>query len=164
MSLDVLSPKGQQSVRDEGVAAALFEARYPAYRYVETPKGMPAAVDAILMRGGVMRCVVETKCRYDCDVDKFAKQYRSQWLVTFEKVIAAKAVAQSLGLAVMGFLYIVPSKTLLVQQIVDAKGMFTADMQIKVTNTQATTNGGKIDRSNAYIDMSKATVIRGDFE
>lgn len=164
MSLDVLSPKGQQSVRDESAAAALFEARYPAYRYVETPKHMPAAVDAILLHDGVMRCVVETKCRYDCDLDKFNGQYRSQWLVTFDKVIAAKAVAGSLSLAVVGFLYIVPSKTLLVQQLVDAQGMFTASMQIKATSTQATTNGGKIVRANAYIDMSKALVPQGDFQ
>lgn len=75
MSLDVLSPKGQQSVLHEQAAAGLFVAHHRGYRYVQTPKDRPADVDAILLRRDVMEQVVETKCRYDCDLQKFMNQY-----------------------------------------------------------------------------------------
>ena len=45
MSLDVLTPKGQQSVRDEQAAVALFTGRFPQYAYLETPKQLAADVD-----------------------------------------------------------------------------------------------------------------------
>ena len=164
MSLDVLTPKGQQSVRDEQAAVALFTARFPQYSYLETPKQMAADVDALLVTGGHLRQVVETKCRYDCDLDKFMGAYRGQWLVTYDKVVRAMAVARALRIGLMGWLYLAPSKTLLVQPLVDAEGLFVVPMKIITSNTQATTNGGRAVRSNAYIDMTQAIVIKGDFE
>ena len=164
MSLDVLTPKGQQSVRDEQAAVALFTGRYPQYRYCQTDKGLPADVDAILMIDGCLRQVVETKCRYDCDLPKFMGAYKGQWLVTYDKVVRAMAIAKGLRIGLMGFLYIVPSKTLLVQRITDDEGKFLISLRIETTETQATTNGGRALRSNAYIDMRNATVIKGDFE
>ena len=164
MSLDVLTPKGQQSVRDEQAAAALFMGRFAGYSYCETPKRLPADVDAILMHGGALRQVVETKCRYDCDLAKFMGAYKGQWLVTYDKVVRAMAVAKSLRIGLMGFLYLAPSKTLLVQRITDDEGKFLVSLKVETTQTQATTNGGVAIRSNAYIDMRNATVIKGDFE
>lgn len=164
MSLDVLTPKGQQSVRDEQAAAALFIGRFPAYNYLETPKQLAADVDALLVMGGSLRQVVETKCRYDCDLTKFMGAYRGQWLVTYDKVVRAMAVAKSLRIGLMGFLYLAPSKTLLVQRITDDEGKFLVSFKVETTQTQATTNGGLAIRSNAYIDMTKATIIKGDFE
>ena len=164
MRLDVLSPKGQQSVRDEQAAVALFVGRFPQYAYAETPKHLPADVDALLMTGGALRQVVETKCRYDCDLQKFMGAYGGQWLVTYDKVVRAMAVAKGLRIGLMGFLYLAPSKTLLVQRITDDEGKFLVSLKVETTQTQATTNGGLAVRSNAFIDMRKATVIKGDFE
>jgi hypothetical protein len=164
MGLDVLTPKGQQSVRDEQAAVALFTGRFPQYAYCETPKDLSADVDALLMIGGTLRQVVETKCRYDCDMEKFMGQYRGQWLVTYDKLVRAMDVAKALRIGLMGFVYIVPSKTLLVARITDDQGKFLVPFSVQTTRTQATINGGSAVRSNAYINMRGATVIKGVFE
>lgn len=151
-------------MRDEAAAARLFLARFNAYRYVETPKHLPADVDAFLMHGDDLRQVVETKCRYDCDLEKFMGAYRGDWLVTWEKIEKAKNLARQLCMGLTGFLYLVPSKTLLVQRITDDTGRLLVPMRLETTVTQATTNGGSAKRTNAYINMKNAMVITGDIE
>jgi hypothetical protein len=160
VSLDVNTPRGQLSVAHEKVAVEIFNRNFPDYVYLETPKDLPADIDAILTHKGEMRQVVETKCRYDCDLNKFMGQYRGQWLVTHDKIVRAMAVAKSLQVGVMGFLYIVPSQTLLVQPLVSKEGHFLTPLTIKTTQTQATVNGGKATRSNAFIDMTNARFLK----
>ena len=160
MTLDVLSPKGQVSVKDEALAVALFTNKFKGYQYVETPKSGPADVDALLMLDKQLRQVIETKCRYDCDINKFMHVYQGEWLVTEEKILKARNIAKQLGIGVTGFLFIVPSKTLLVQQIADADGRLLVNIRTQSTETKATINGGRVIRNNSYIDMRKAMVIQ----
>ena len=159
MTLDVLSTKGQQSISDEVAAVSLFTAKFSQYSYVETPKDKPADVDAFLLMDNRFRQVVETKCRYDCDMSKFMNQYKGEWLVTWEKIEKAKNLAKQLCIGLTGFLYLVPSKTLLVQKITDETGRLLVPMRLETTTTQATINGGQAKRTNAFIDMKKAMVI-----
>jgi len=154
--MDILTERGAETLRDEVRAKAIFLATHTAYSYIETPKDQPASVDAFLVRDGIIRSVVETKCRYDCDYNKFSAQYESQWLVTMNKIERARAIALGLCVPLVGFLYLRQSDLLLVQSITDHKGMYVPDITIKPTRTQATVNGGSIIRSNAYIDMSGA--------
>lgn len=159
MGLDVNTPRGQQSVADEQRAAQLFMGKFAGYSYLQTPKDQPADVDAILTLGNEMRQVVETKCRYDCDLDKFLGAYGGQWLVTYDKIVRSMAVAKALKVGLMGFVYLVPSKTLLVQRITDAAGNFLVPFEVKMTQTKATTNGGLATRANAFVDMTNALVL-----
>lgn len=158
--LDVLSIKGQQSVRDEVMAVSLFTSKFQQYQYVETPKHQPADVDALLMMDNQLRQVIETKCRYDCDIEKFMGRYAGEWLVTWDKIEKAKNLAKQLRIGLTGFLYLVPSKTLLVQKITDETGLLLVSMRLETTETQATINGGSAIRTNAYINMKKAMVIQ----
>jgi hypothetical protein len=156
--LDVNSPRGQVSLRDEQIGAQLFIDRWPMYTYLQTDKSMHADVDAILTQDSQMKQVIETKCRYDCDIDKFFGAYGGQWLVTHDKIVRAMAVAKALQLGLTGFVYLVQSKTLLVQPLVDAGGRFLTSLKIETTQTQANINGGLAIRTNAFIDMRKAQV------
>ncbi len=140
---------------EEANAVSLFTSKHPEYRYVETPKEKAAFVDALLMVGNELTAVVETKCR-NSTVEQFFGQFDGKWLVTFEKVLEARKTASALQLPLVGFLYLIPDKTLLVQKIANPDGSLVADMELKTTETQATCNGGKAVRTNAYIDMSKA--------
>jgi len=159
MGLDVNTPRGQQSVADEQLAAILFTGKFAGYSYLQTPKKKAADVDAILTLDNEMRQVVETKCRYDCDLDKFLGAYGGQWLVTYDKIVRSMAVAKALKVGLMGFVYLVPSKTLLVQRITDAAGNFLVPFEVRMTQTKATTNGGLATRANAFVDMTNAMVI-----
>jgi len=159
--MDILSERGQQTALDEQEAARIWHRNFPTTRYIETPKDQPAIVDAVIANDkNKLLCVAETKCRYDMDINKFVNEYEGQWLITFEKLDKASKIAASLCVPLVGFLYIVPSKTLLFKKLTDNNGQFSCSMNVAETVTQATCNGGVALRKNAYVDMSDARKLR----
>ena len=157
--MDILTEKGMVSVRDELMAKSIWESNFQEYRYIDTPKGKPAAFDAVLVKGNTVFAVVETKCRRDMTLEKFRDQYKSQWLVTYKKIKDCCIAADLMSVPFVGFLYIQPSNILLTKEIY-SNGQFKQKMTIQQTRTQATTNGGQIVRDNAYIDMSDAKIVK----
>ena len=158
-NLDVLTINGQKSIADEQNAKAIFIRNFPQYSYIETPKAKAADVDAFLTKNGVIEAIIETKCRYDVTLEEFNQRYEGQWLVTFDKLERAKILAKILKIDVVGFLYIVKSRTLLIQKII-GDGEYIGRIVIDKTKTQKTINGGSIERINAFIDMTKARNIK----
>jgi hypothetical protein len=157
--MDILSAKGQLTIPDEQRAKEIFLLNYPRYRYVETPKDRPADVDAFLVLDHAIKAIVETKCRYDCDLEKFRGAYGNEWLVTFDKLEKARTIARSLCVKVIGFLYLKQSDILLVQEIVNADGLYVPSIRLDATTTQATINGGSATRTNAYIKMDNSVLV-----
>jgi hypothetical protein len=157
--MDILTERGQKSLEDEQTAKEIFISNYPSYQYVQTPKDQPSDVDAFLIRDGVITGVIETKCRYDVDLNGFMTAYSGDWLVTFDKILRGKQIADALCIKLIGFLYIVQSETLLIQTIADC-GLYVPDIRIMTTQTQATINGRTAVRSNAFIDMKSAKQIK----
>ena len=157
--MDILSAKGQATLPDEQRAKEIFLLNYPKYRYVETPKDRPADVDAFLVLGNDIKAIIETKCRYDCDLVKFRGSYCNEWLVTFDKLEKARTIARSLCVKVIGFLYLKQSDVLLVQEIANAEGLYVPSIRLDSTTTQATINGGTATRTNAYIKMDSAKLL-----
>lgn len=157
--MDILSAKGQATLPDEQRAKEIFLLNYPKYRYVETPKDRPADVDAFLVLDNDIKAIIETKCRYDCDLVKFRGLYGNEWLVTFDKLERARTIARSLCVKVIGFLYLKQSDILLVQEIVNSDGLYVPSIRLDSTTTQATINGGSATRTNAYIKMDSATLL-----
>jgi hypothetical protein len=82
--------------------------------------------------------------------------------VTDEKIRKAQQIAEALQVPFVGFLYMPETDALLFETLWHPSKGWTVDIQVKETETQATINGGKILRKNAYIDMSKAKLIMGD--
>jgi hypothetical protein len=160
MGLDVNTPKGQIAVIDEARAIGIFLDCNDGYRFVHTPKTKASKVDGLLLKGDQLVAVIETKCRYDFDLEKFRGDYKSQWLVTLDKVDSARAMAHQLNVPLVGFLYVEKDRTLLVQRITDEDGLLCVQMTSEATRTQETTNGGSVVRNNAYIDMSRAKVYQ----
>jgi len=158
VSLDINTPLGQESLRHEQEAAALWENLNPGWKYVTTNKAAPCVVDGILMRGGEIAAVVETKAR-SVDEKGFAEQFNSEWLMTLAKLEKAKAIAHGMGVPLVGFLYLIPSQVLLVRRLAE-NGEFVVPMRIDNTTTQATINGGTAVRCNAFINMAGATTRR----
>lgn len=155
MALDILTPKGQQTVRDEDRAAALWESNNPGFRYCRTPKDSACSVDAILVdRQGVLKAVVESKCRYTLTQEQFFGSFKGEWLVTMDKLTRGAAVAQQLCVPYYGFLYLVADGVLLTQKIADERGQFAVPFRCDNTLTQRTVNGGEAIRANAYISMA----------
>lgn len=155
MSLDILTPKGQQTLVDEDRAAALWETHNPGFRYCRTPKDSACSVDALLVdRSGMLKAVVEAKCRYGLTEEKFQSAFKAEWLVTMDKLTRGALVAQQLCVPYYGFLYLVDEGVLLTQKIADDRGQFAVPFRCDHTLTQRTVNGGEVVRANAYISMA----------
>ncbi len=157
--MDILTPRGQETVEQEKEAAGLFCAAFPQFTYVNTPKNEPCVFDAFLVEGDTISAAVECKCR-QMTYEQFTGQFESKWLITAAKLEDSAAVLNELRVPLVGFLYLVPSKTLLTRRLFDPiTGMF-APMEMMETRTQATVNGGVAWRRNAYVDMRDAKVIK----
>jgi len=154
--MDILTPKGQQTLRDELVAAEIFQLATGCL-YVTTPKDMPAKVDAVIIgQAGQLVAVVETKCRYGVTRQQLRDGWGDEWLVTMEKLDEGRQAARLLGVPLFGFLFLVEEALLLTKVIASPAGQYCCRLRVDQTETQATVNGGKATRANAFVDMSDA--------
>jgi hypothetical protein len=156
-NLDVNTKRGQKSLEYEQRSVWLFENKYPQMTYAQTPKDSSAAVDAVIVNGRDIVGVVEQKSRNMtyrqlCNWDK-------EWLVTKSKIDNGRNAALSLGVPFIGFLYLIPDDLLLMQFITTKEGTYVPEIRYEVTATQATINGGLIERENAFISMNGATKV-----
>lgn len=156
--MDILTPKGQETLKQEADAIDLFLEKYSSYDFVETPKDQPADVDGFIFKDGVLLSGVEIKCRMMTLSDLMGK-YEGRWLITHDKIERGAAVCRSLGIDFRGFLYLVPEARLLVVKLWDHKSGKYCEMDVEETRTQATVNGGSIVRLNAYVDVRDARVV-----
>lgn len=162
MGLDVLTPAGQQTVRDEDRAAAIWECHNPGFRYCRTPKDSTSSVDAVITdKAGLVRGVVEAKCRYGLTERKFQADFNNEWLVTMDKIVRGASAARMLCVPYFGFLFLVDVGVLLTRKIADSDGQFCVPFRCDNTATRKTVNGGEAHRANAYIDMTACRIFRG---
>lgn len=157
--MDILTEKGQISLEDEQFFADWFKKEF-CLNYIQTPKGMPAAVDAIISNKDSSRlmAVAETKCRYELTLDQFQTTFNNEWLVTWSKVQKTIDIANALAVPSVGLLYLVKPKIVLMQRLSEPDGKLLVPIRLLTTETQATINGGRIFRTNAYINMKEAKV------
>lgn len=159
-SLDILTAKGQKTLEDEQAAVSIWIQHFPFYKYIETAKDSPAVIDAFLVKDGVIRAGVETKCRYDMTLETFKTERQERWLITHEKLETARFLCAQLHIPLIGFLYFVKDRALAYKILADKTGVYTVDIQIAETQTQRTVNGGQIVRANAFVDMTGAKVLK----
>jgi hypothetical protein len=143
MSLAIETPRGQKSLEYERECISMFCNLYPQYKFLETDKHSPAAIDGImyLHRDGIMTAAVEVKCRNMTHEQLFG-DYGGEWLVANSKVEKGRSVSYFLSVPFVGMLYLIPEKTI-----------YTL---VRETTTKATINGGKVKQPNAFLPMDKA--------
>jgi hypothetical protein len=156
--MDILTPKGQQTLIQERQAVQIFTSNFPGFNFIETPKDQPADIDGFIVKDGTIISGVEVKCRM-MTADDLAKKFHHQWLVTADKIDRGVELCKRLGVDFRGFLYLVPQKMLMIVPIFSYRDGWVADVDYEFSETQATVNGGTANRLNAYIDVSKAKVI-----
>ena len=162
--MDILTPRGQQTLTDEQKAVAIFNAKHPEYTYVHTDKRTPAKADALLVKNGTLDGLVLTSCRYNCSVQTFELNWDWEWLVTWRKVALGAWLAKHLQTRLYGFIYVVNDDVLLIQALYNPLKMpnerWRTPIRIDKTETQATVNGGLAWRHNAFIKIDKASQLR----
>lgn len=156
--MDILTEKGQESLKQERDAVNLFRRVKPSFDFIETPKDKPASLDGFIYRGTELIAGVEVKCR-NMTVWELKRQFAGKWLVTHDKILRGQKICEGLCVPLKGFLYLVPDRLLLIVPIWDPELGYQSDIEVMESETQATINGGRAKRVNAYIDTSKAVSI-----
>jgi hypothetical protein len=152
MSLDILTPKGQESAREEQEMLDSLRITFPSHMFVNTPKKNPSQVDGFTIKDDEITSCFESKCR-----DMTRRQlttWGNEWLVTYDKILHGAMLAKSLCVPFNGFLYLVPDNLLIVVKIADEMGNFLPKIRLERTVTQRTINGGAMVRTNSYIDIT----------
>lgn len=157
MSLDINTPKGQVTLAQEQELIAKLLYGKEGYQVIQTPKKEPSDVDGFMCKGNEIVMVMENKCR-DMTKEQLMK-WGNEWLVTYEKIVKGASVCKQLKVPFYGFLYLVPDKVALSIRLADKDGNFLPKIRIERTETQETVNGGKVTRTNAYINMDLAKEI-----
>lgn len=155
--MDINTPKGQKSLEYEREATELYCYLHPEFGFIETDKNEPAAIDGFLylhhMR--MVKAIVEVKAR-DMTLDTLQNKFDNTWLITYDKLLKGREIANLCRSSFVGMLYLIPDKTLLTIRISDSFGDWCQDFSVRETETQETINGGKVTRKNAYIPMRNA--------
>lgn len=158
--LDINTPKGRIAAQQQADALAIITA-HANVRFVTTVDNDAAVVDAFgLDKENRVSAVIEVKSR-DMDMQTLVNQFQNEWLVTFEKIQKGAEIAKMLCVPFVGVLYLTKDNLVLTNVIADKDGNLAGPIRIARSETQKTTNGGKIIRTNAYIHMGNANVYRG---
>jgi hypothetical protein len=154
--MDINTERGRKTLEQVADAINIWRRNLPSVQYIHTPADRPADFDGILVHNGRVAGIVEIKCRVSMSFEQFTDYYKSEWLVTFDKVMRCMRAADSMQVPFLGFLYFPGDKVLLYEKIYDPILGMNVPLRVLRTKTQKTVNGGTIDRDNAYIDMSDA--------
>ncbi len=156
MALDVLSERGKKAV--EQLRDGL---RMIGRQYVETRQDVEGDIDGFFLSadGTTLAAAFEGKAR-NMSLSDLENRFDNEWLVTYEKIAKGAVISRSLRVPYFGVVYLVPDKTTLLVKLTDDHGNIVAPMRLGVTDTQATCNGGKATRTNAYVSMVSAKAYR----
>lgn len=129
---------------------------WPDISFAETPKDLAADCDGVLIHNDTLVGLYESKCRnltYN-ELQKFGS-----WLVTHDKLERCKELSKALHVPFLGFLYLIPDQRVLYWKITNEDGKYQFNIEVKPTVTQATINGGQIERMNAYLPIKYSKEI-----
>lgn len=149
--MDILTPKGQQSLEQERRLLASFCAATD-YSVIETDKNQPAQVDGFIVCDGELCGIFESKCRKA----NIAQMHRwgDEWILTHQKLLDGAELSKRLRTPFYGIVYLLDEPIGIVIKLTDNEGKILPKVRVETTETQATVNGGTAVRANAYIDIS----------
>lgn len=156
--LDINTERGQVSLKHERRAIELLGSRWPGVKFIDTEKTGGAVIDGFIIVDDVLKGIAEVKAR-DMNFETLTKVFRTEWLVTYDKIVGCREIADGMQTNFWGLLYLIPDDLLLLKCLYKHKGGWQAGFRVDKTDTQATCNGGAARRDNAFIDMKGAIQI-----
>lgn len=151
--LDINTPKGQQSLEQERVLLDALRNKLKA-EIIETDKELDAVVDGIIHVNGVLRGIIECKCRDLSETELIAFE---TWLITYRKLQEAAKISKALRTPLFGAVYCLKDNRVAFWKLTDDTGQFIVNFDVKETKTKRTINGGTTVRANAFIPVSEAS-------
>ena len=155
--LEINTPKGQEALRNEHECIESFCKLYPDYKFLETDKRKPAAIDGFfyLHKNQWVDCAVEVKTR-NVTQEQLVCDYGNELLISHQKILKGQRISELICCPFIVMVYLVPDKIILTIRITDDKGKFLVDFDVRRTKYRATVNGGETVGDNAFIPMDKA--------
>lgn len=150
--LDINTPKGQKSLEQERVLLDALRAKLQA-DIVETDKELDAVVDGIIHKDGVIRGIIECKCR---DLSEDDLRGYGTWLITYRKIKEAAKISKTLRTPFYGAVYCLKDNRVAFWKLTDDAGDWCFGFDVQDTRTRRTINGGSTVRANAFIPVSEA--------
>lgn len=115
-----------------------------------------ADVDAIAIRDGQLQAIMEVKSR-EMNLDQLRRF--GSYLITFEKLLKLRAVAAALRVPGLIVVSLLKDKQIVYWKVCDVEGHFLIALEGKITETQATCNGGTAHRYNAYLSLEDMKIL-----
>lgn len=159
MNLDINTERGQAAAADQLRAMEIVYGRSGELCFLHTPTNEAAPIDGFVARGDYVIAIAEVKSR-DMTHEHLMRQFNGEWLLTMHKLADIAKLCGLLRLPGYGFLFCKPSRLVLAVILTDKDGRILCDYRTAQTETQATCNGGKANRVNAFIKMHSARIYR----
>lgn len=157
--MDAATPAGREALSHVERALKAIEATGAA-SFIRFPDSQPAALDGLMLdKHGIPIALYEAKAR-TMTLEEFRGPMRSEWLVSYDKLLRAGMLCAELRLGFAGVLVLHRDNVALVKMIWDVDRKFLVPVRIEQTETRATVNGGRASRANAFIPMDRARVFK----
>lgn len=162
MSLDINTPRGQESVHEELEMLDILETDHDDCKFIHTPITKAALIDGMIIRDGELVGIYESKCRRNT-LKEFKNEFSNEWMVSFHKLQAGSQLSKALCVPFIGFLYLVPDKMVAQIKLTDDKGNFLPSILIGRKQTSKCCNGGTMMDTCGFISLDSAVYItKGD--
>lgn len=153
--LDIDTPRGRANEAHNDKCFAVYMDYFDLLG--ATLKRLPKAhtADGLLLSPEKQKLgLIEVKSRHDFTEKEFFARWGT-WLVTNKKIVENIRLARKHRIPFIGAMHIVQSRVVLVKTIFE-NGQTCPGVEVRLTSTQATINGGTALRDNAFIPMHDA--------
>lgn len=152
--MDATTPKGREALAHAERALRTVESR-TGTEFVKFDDTVASKVDGVICRDGIIVAFYEVKSR-KCSSEEMRTRFENRWLLSYDKLQSAYSLTSCLKVPFVGVLHCQVDDVVMVKKFWDGNGKLLSRWYVDGTLTQMTVNGGQIERTNAYIEMSGA--------
>jgi len=160
MTLDINTPRGQESVEEEAEMLNIIKAKNPSSQFFHTPITKASLIDGFITQNQQLIAIYESKCRRH-SLETFKNQFNNEWMISSHKLLAGAQLSKMLEVPFVGYLYIV-NQVVLSAKITNDKGRFTIPIRFAEKVTSASCNGGIMKDTCGFINLKDMKVISGE--
>jgi hypothetical protein len=159
MSLDINTPRGQESVQEERDMLDIIKSRYHASQFFHTPIKRAALIDGFIVKNNELIAIYESKCRRE-SLDSFkAHPFNNEWMISHHKINSGASLSKALAVPLWGFLYLVQDRKVIAIQFTDDKGNYIQPMRIERKKTSKCCNGGTMLDTCVFININNGYLL-----
>jgi hypothetical protein len=159
MSLDINTPRGQESVQEERDMLDIIKSRYHSSQFFHTPIKRAALIDGFIVKNNELIAIYESKCRRE-SLDSFkAHPFNNEWMISHHKINSGASLSKALAVPLWGFLYLVQDRKIIAIQFTDDKGNYIQPMRIERKKTSKCCNGGTMLDTCVFININNGYLL-----